>query len=166
MKVATRRSRHRDGGASSAVEVSIVMPCLNEAETLARCIQKAQRAIEKSELSAEIVIADNGSTDGSPVIARELGARVVEVTRKGYGNALIGGIEAANGEFVIMGDADDSYDFGAIDPFIARLRAGDDLVVGNRFDGGIEAGAMPWSHRWLGNPVLTRIGKVFFHSPV
>src|SRR4029077_18519220 len=108
MKVATtRRSRRSDVGASSSVEVSIVMPCLNEAETLARCIQEAQRAIEKGDLSGEIVIADNGSTDASPVIARELGARVVEVSRKGYGNALIGGVEAAAGKFVIMGDADD-----------------------------------------------------------
>ncbi len=142
------------------------MPCLNEAETLARCIQKAQRAIEAGHLDAEVIVADNGSTDGSVMIARELGARVVDVPRKGYGNALIGGIEAAGGEFVVMGDADDSYDFGAISPFIEQLRAGADLVVGNRFAGGIEPGAMPWSHRWLGNPVLTRIGRVFFHTPV
>ena len=142
------------------------MPCLNEAETLASCIQKAQRAIAHAGLEAEIIVADNGSTDGSVVIARELGARVVEVSRKGYGSALLGGIEAAQGELVVMGDADDSYDFGAIGPFIAELRAGADLVVGNRFSGGIEPGAMPWSHRWLGNPVLTRIGRVFFHTPV
>ncbi len=140
----------------AALEVSIVMPCLNEAETIARCIQKAQRA----------AVADNGSTDGSAVIARELGARVVDVARKGYGAALIGGIEAANGEFVVMGDADDSYDFGEIGPFIERLRAGDDLVVGNRFAGGIEPGAMPWLHRWLGNPVLSRITRTFFHARV
>ncbi len=142
------------------------MPCLNEAETLARCIQKAQRAIDAEHLDAEIIVADNGSTDGSVMIARELGARVVDVPRKGYGNALIGGIQAAGGEFVVMGDADDSYDFGAIGPFIGQLRSGVDLVVGNRFSGGIEPGAMPWSHRWLGNPGLTRIGRVFFHTPV
>ena len=166
MKVAPRRAPRPGGRARTSVEVSIVMPCLNEAETLATCIQKAQRAIEHAGLEAEIIVADNGSTDGSVVIARELGARVVEVSRKGYGSALLGGIEAAQGELVVMGDADDSYDFGAIGPFIAELRAGADLVVGNRFSGGIEPGAMPWSHRWLGNPVLTRIGRVFFHTPV
>ena len=166
MKVAPRRAHRPGGGARTSVEVSIVMPCLNEAETLASCIQKAQRAIAHAGLEAEIIVADNGSTDGSVVIARELGARVVEVSRKGYGSALLGGIEAAQGELVVMGDADDSYDFGAIGPFIAELRAGADLVVGNRFSGGIEPGAMPWSHRWLGNPVLTRIGRVFFHTPV
>ncbi len=149
-----------------AVEVSIVMPCLNEAETLATCIQKAQRAIDRDGLAAEIIVADNGSTDGSQVVARELGARVVPVERKGYGSALIGGIGAARGRFVIMGDADDSYDFTAIAPLIDKLRAGSDLVVGNRFMGGIEAGAMPWSHRWVGNPVLTLISRIFFHTPV
>jgi glycosyltransferase involved in cell wall biosynthesis len=165
VKVAPRRSRHHETRAAS-LEVSIVMPCLNEAETLARCIQAAQRALEKGGFAGEVIVADNGSTDGSVVIARELGARVVEVTRRGYGNALIGGIKAAEGEFVVMGDADASYDFGAIGPFLERLRAGDDLVVGNRFAGGIEPGAMPWSHRWLGNPVLTRLSGLFFHTPV
>jgi glycosyltransferase involved in cell wall biosynthesis len=164
MKVAPQRPRRST--LPAALEVSIVIPCLNEAETLARCIQKAQRALEAEGLEGEIIVADNGSTDGSAVIARELGARVVEVPRKGYGNALIGGIGAAGGTFVIMGDADDSYDFGAIGPFIEKLRAGADLVVGNRFLGGIEPGAMPWSHRWLGNPALTRIGRIFFHARV
>jgi glycosyltransferase involved in cell wall biosynthesis len=149
-----------------AVEVSIVMPCLNEAETLASCIQKAQNAIEKDGLAAEIIVADNGSTDGSQVIAKELGVRVVPIDRKGYGSALIGGINAASGRFVIMGDADDSYDFTAIAPLIDKLHEGYDLVVGNRFRGGIESGAMPWSHRWVGNPVLTFISRVFFHTPV
>jgi glycosyltransferase involved in cell wall biosynthesis len=148
------------------VEVSIVMPCLNEAETLATCIQKAQLAIERGDLTAEIIVADNGSTDGSQVIANELGARVVPVEKKGYGSALIGGINAARGRFVIMGDADDSYDFTAIEPMIEKLRGGCDLVVGNRFAGGIEPGAMPWSHRWIGNPVLSLISRVFFHTPV
>ncbi len=142
------------------------MPCLNEAETLATCIQKAQQAIERGGLAAEIIVADNGSTDGSQVIAKELGARVVPVARKGYGSALIGGINAARGRFVIMGDADDSYDFTAIAPLIEKLRDGCDLVVGNRFMGGIEPGAMPWSHRWVGNPVLTLISRIFFHTPV
>jgi len=143
-----------------------VMPCLNEAETLATCIQKAQQAIRKDGLSAEIIVADNGSTDGSQLIATELGARLVPVKRKGYGSALIGGIDAAHGELVIMGDADDSYDFTAIAPLIAKLREGCDLVVGNRFLGGIQPGAMPWSHRWIGNPILTLISRVFFHTPV
>ena len=166
MKVAPGNARSAEAGAPTGLELSIVMPCLNEAETLASCIRKAQAVIEAADLAAEVIVADNGSTDGSQLIARELGARVVEVTRKGYGNALISGIEAAHGKFVVMGDADDSYDFGAIAPFLERLRAGDDLVVGNRFAGGIEPGAMPWSHRWLGNPVLTRIGRIFFHAPV
>src|SRR6267378_2635577 len=166
MSVAQRSPKHQAEPSLRAVEVSIVMPCLNEAETLGACIQKAQSAIEKDGLSAEIIVADNGSTDGSQAIANELGARLIPVERKGYGSALIGGIQAARGEFVIMGDADDSYDFTAIAPLIARLRDGCDLVVGNRFLGGIEPGAMPWSHRWIGNPVLTFISRVFFHTPV
>jgi glycosyltransferase involved in cell wall biosynthesis len=166
MSVAQRTLKRVASPSTSPVEVSIVMPCLNEAETLAACIQKAQSAIEKDGLSAEIIVADNGSTDGSQAIAKELGARLIPVARKGYGSALIGGIEAARGEFVIMGDADDSYDFTAIAPLIARLHDGCDLVVGNRFLGGIEPGAMPWTHRWIGNPVLTFISRVFFHTPV
>jgi glycosyltransferase involved in cell wall biosynthesis len=164
--VAQRSPKRHESSAPEAVEVSIVMPCLNEAETLAACIQKAQQAIERGGLAAEIIVADNGSTDGSQVIAKELGARVVPVARMGYGSALIGGINAARGRFVIMGDADDSYDFTAIAPLIDKLRDGCDLVVGNRFMGGIEAGAMPWSHRWVGNPVLTLISRIFFHTPV
>lgn len=166
MTVAQRSTRRRDPAHSEGVEVSIVMPCLNEAETLAACIEKAQRAIRRGGLTAEIVVADNGSHDGSQLIARELGARVVEVKRKGYGSALIGGIEAARGRFVVMGDADDSYDFAAVGPLVEKLREGYELVVGNRFQGGIEAGAMPWSHRWIGNPVLTRMSRIFFHAPV
>jgi glycosyltransferase involved in cell wall biosynthesis len=166
MSVAQRSPGQQAGASAQAIEVSIVMPCLNEAETLATCIQKAQQAIRKDGLSAEIIVADNGSTDGSQSIAAELGARVVPVKRKGYGSALIGGIDASLGEFVIMGDADDSYDFTAIAPLIAKLREGCDLVVGNRFLGGIAPGAMPWSHRWIGNPVLTLISRIFFHTPV
>ncbi|HXI95494.1 MAG TPA: glycosyltransferase family 2 protein, partial [Candidatus Acidoferrum sp.] len=166
MTVAQRAPKRLDASASEPIEVSIVMPCLDEAETLATCIQKAQQAIESGGLAAEIIVADNGSTDGSQVIAKELGARVVPVAKKGYGSALIGGIDAARGRFVIMGDADDSYDFTAIAPLIEKLRDGCDLVVGNRFMGGIEPGAMPWSHRWVGNPVLTLISRIFFHTPV
>src|SRR5947209_4900753 len=165
MKLAQGPTRGRDD-ARAAVEVSIVMPCLDEVETLATCIARAREAIEKGGYAAEIIVADNGSSDGSQLIARELGARVVEVQRKGYGSALIGGIDAAQGRYVVMGDADASYDFAAIGPLIAKLREGYDLVVGNRFLGGIEAGAMPWSHRWFGNPVLTRISRIFFHAPV
>src|SRR5207244_1059394 len=142
------------------------MPCLNEVETLATCIQKARLAIDRLGLKAEIVVADNGSTDGSQELARELGARVVDVVRKGYGSALIGGIDATRGELVIMGDADDSYDFSAIGPLVDRLREVHDLVMGNRFASEIKQGAMVWSHRWVGNPVLTAISRLFFHTPV
>ena len=165
MSVAQRAAKS-EPTPSTAIDVSIVMPCLNEAETLAKCIAHAQTAVASGGLAAEIIVADNGSTDGSQSIARKLGARVVDVSRKGYGSALIGGIDAAQGRFVVMGDADDSYDFEAIGPLIDKLREGYDLVVGNRFLGGIEPGAMPWSHRWLGNPVLTLISRVFFHAPV
>jgi len=149
-----------------AIELSILMPCLNEAETLAICIDKAQAYLERSGIVGEVVIADNGSTDGSQEIAEAHGARVVPVADKGYGAALLGGIAAAHGTYVIMGDADDSYDFSNLDPFVERLRAGDDLVMGNRFLGGIEPGAMPPLHKYLGNPVLSTIGKVFFRSPI
>jgi glycosyltransferase involved in cell wall biosynthesis len=147
------------------VELSIVMPCLNEAETLASCIEKATQSLQANGISGEIIIADNGSTDGSQEIARALGARVVPVQEKGYGSALMAGIAAARGDFVIMGDADDSYDFANLQPFISSLRAGYDLVMGNRFAGGIRPGAMPALHRYLGNPVLTSIGRLFFRSP-
>ena len=148
-----------------APEVSIVMPCLNEAETLATCIQKAQQCLEELDCAGEIIVADNGSTDGSQEIAATLGARVVHVEAKGYGSALMGGIAAARGRYVIMGDADDSYDFEHLGPFIDKLRAGHELVMGNRFKGGIKPGAMPLLHRYLGNPVLSAIGRLFFHSP-
>ncbi len=166
MSVAESARPRDDRTAPTAVEISIVMPCLNEVETLATCIEKARRAIETEGLAAEIIVADNGSTDGSQDLARELDVRVVEVARKGYGSALIGGIDAARGKYVIMGDADDSYDFSAIKPLVDRLREGYDLVMGNRFAGGIEPGAMVWSHRWVGNPMLTAISRLFFHTPV
>ena len=157
----TEEPLERDG-----VEVSIVMPCLNEAESLGVCIEKARDALQALGISGEVIVADNGSSDGSQAIARGLGARVVDVEAKGYGSALLGGISAACGGFVIMGDADDSYDFTAIGPFVEKLRQGYDLVMGNRFAGGILPGAMPALHRYLGNPVLSRVGRLFFRSPV
>ena len=148
------------------IEVSIVMPCLNEEESIRQCIAMAQEGLERAGAVGEIVIADNGSTDGSQEIARGLGARVVDVPAKGYGAALMGGFEAAHGRYVIMGDADGSYDFGHIEAFVERLRAGDDLVMGNRFRGGIEDGAMPFLHRYLGNPVLSFVGRLLFPSAI
>lgn len=153
----------------SELEVSIVMPCLNEAETLQGCIRKAQHSIRRHDLRAEIIVADNGSTDGSREIAQANGARLVPVKAKGYGAALAGGIEAAQGRYIIMGDADDSYDFSRIFPFIEKLREGHDLVMGCRLPSGggtVVPGAMPWKHRWIGNPVLTGIGRLFFRSPI
>jgi glycosyltransferase involved in cell wall biosynthesis len=154
------------GAAEPTLELTILMPCLNEAETLARCIRKARASIERLQLRAEVVIADNGSTDGSQAIATTEGARVVNVPVRGYGAALYYGTLAARGRYVIMGDADDSYDFSRIDPFVEELRKGRDLVMGNRFRGGIRPGAMPWKNRYIGNPILSSIGKVFFRSPV
>lgn len=150
-------------------EVTILMPCLNEAETLETCIGRAQQAIQAHELRAEIIVADNGSTDGSREIAERCGARVVPVAERGYGAALLGGIAAARGDYIIMGDADDSYDFAAIYPFVEKLREGYDLVMGCRFPSGggtVEPGAMPWLHRWMGNPILSGIGRLFFLCPV
>jgi glycosyltransferase involved in cell wall biosynthesis len=147
-------------------EVSVVMPCLNEAQTVRTCIEKARRSLEQHGVLHEIIIADNGSTDDSARIATDAGARVVHVAEKGYGAALSAGIAAARGTFVIMGDADDSYDFAHLMPFVEKLRSGADLVMGNRFAGRIEPGAMPWKHRWIGNPALTGIGRLLFHSPV
>lgn len=144
-------------------ELTILMPCLDEAETLATCINKASEFLSQGGISGEILVADNGSTDGSQKIAQSLGARVVSVLSRGYGAALLGGIGAARGRYVIMGDADDSYDFSKLSPFLDQLRKGADLVMGNRFKGGIKRGAMPFLHRYLGNPVLTMIGRSFFH---
>ncbi len=148
------------------MELTVVMPCLNEAETVATCVRKAVQFIADRGIAGEVVVADNGSTDGSQRLAEEAGARVVAVADKGYGNALMGGILAARGEYVIMGDADDSYDFASLMPFITELRGGADLVMGNRFKGGIAPGAMPALHRYLGNPLLSFVGRLFFRSPV
>jgi glycosyltransferase involved in cell wall biosynthesis len=142
------------------------MPCLNEAETLATCIRKARAFLAKHEISGEVVVADNGSTDGSQTIARSCGARVVDVSTRGYGAALYHGSLGARGRYVIMGDSDDSYDFSDLQAFVDELRAGCDLVMGNRFAGGIKPGAMPWKNRWIGNPILSTIGRLFFHCPV
>jgi glycosyltransferase involved in cell wall biosynthesis len=146
------------------VEVSVVLPCLNEAETLETCIRKAQQTMREAGISGEVIVADNGSTDGSPEIGEGLGARVVHVLAKGYGSALMGGIAAASGKYIVMGDADASYDFGHIPRFIEALRNGADLVMGNRFRGGIQKGAMPPLHQYFGNPALTWMGRLFFRS--
>jgi hypothetical protein len=148
------------------IEVSIVMPCLNEAKTVGVCAAKAKATLERLGVKGEVVVADNGSTDGSQDIATAHGARVIHAQRRGYGSALQAGIEAARGKFIIMGDADDSYDFTNLEPFIERLRGGDDLVMGNRFKGGIKPGAMPWLHKYVGNPVLTGILNLFFRTPI
>ncbi|MBQ9438290.1 MAG: glycosyltransferase family 2 protein [Lachnospiraceae bacterium] len=147
-------------------ELTILMPCLNEAETLQTCIEKAQAFLSDSGIQGEILIADNGSDDGSQDIARRLGARVADIAERGYGAALIGGTKAAAGKYVIMGDADDSYDFLHLAPFVDKLREGYDLVMGNRFKGGIAKGAMPPLHKYLGNPVLSFIGRLFYSSDI
>ncbi|MBV6396701.1 MAG: hypothetical protein HFACDABA_02301 [Anaerolineales bacterium] len=151
---------------TTSPRLTILMPCLNEAETIAACIRKAQSFLAASGLSGEILIADNGSTDASVEIAETAGARVVRVAEKGYGGALLGGIRAARGEWIIMGDADDSYDFSALGPFVEALAQGADLVMGNRFAGGIRPGAMPFLHQYLGNPLLSGLARLFFHSDI
>ncbi|HYV34646.1 MAG TPA: glycosyltransferase family 2 protein [Gemmataceae bacterium] len=151
---------------TSTLEVTVVMPCLNEARTVGTCVAKAVTALRCLGVDGEVIVADNGSTDGSQDIARSHGARVVHADRRGYGAALQAGIAAAKGKFIIMGDADDSYDFTALEPFIENLRAGDDLVMGNRFKGGIKPGAMPWHHKYIGNPILSGILNLFFHTPI
>jgi hypothetical protein len=148
------------------VELTVVMPCLNEAETVATCVRKAIGFLADSGISGEVLIADNGSTDGSQQLAEDAGARVVPISDKGYGNALMGGIVAARGKYVIMGDADDSYDFTNLMPFVNELRKGADLVMGNRFRGGVAPGAMPPLHKYLGNPVLSFVGRLFFRSKI
>ncbi len=153
----------RDG---ESLELSVVMPCLNEATTVGACVKKAVDALERNGIRGEVIVADNGSTDGSQQLAKDFGARVVPVERRGYGSALHGGIAAARGRFVLMGDADDTYDFSQLGEFVGKLREGYDLVMGNRFRGAILPGAMPPLHRYLGNPVLTGLGRLFFKSPV
>lgn len=150
----------------SALELTVLMPCLDEAETVATCVTQAIGWMERHGVEGEVLVADNGSTDGSQALAAAAGARVIDVPAKGYGAALRAGIAAARGRFVIMGDADDSYDFTALEPFLAELRGGADLVLGNRFRGGIEKGAMPFLHRYIGNPVLSFVGRLFFRVPV
>ena len=151
---------------SATPELSVVMPCLNESLTLGTCIRKAQAAIERLGIRGEVIVADNGSTDGSQALAEELGARVVPIESRGYGSALRGGIAAARGRYVIMGDSDDSYDFTQLGDFIAKLDEGYDLVMGNRFQGEFRQGAMPFLHRYLGNPVLSGLGRLFFGCAV
>lgn len=147
-------------------ELTILMPCLNEARTVALCVRKARDYLDRSNIAGEVVVADNGSSDGSQALAEAAGARVVAVSERGYGAALLGGIAAARGSFVVMGDADDSYDFTNLDLFVQKLRAGAVLVMGNRFKGGIERGAMPLLHRYLGTPVISFIGRLFFKLKV
>jgi glycosyltransferase involved in cell wall biosynthesis len=147
------------------LELSIVLPCLNEEKTVGVCIQKAQGFLEKYNVPGEVIIADNGSSDCSVEIAESLGAHVVYITERGYGNALRGGFAAARGNYILMADADDSYDLENLMPFLEKLRDGYDLVMGNRFKGGIKPGAMPWHHQYIGNPILSFIGRLFFHSP-
>jgi len=154
---------------TTAIELTVVLPCLNEADTLASCIEKAQSALSASNIVGEIIVADNGSSDGSPAIASRMGARVVHVEAKGYGNALMGGIAAARGTYVIMGDADDSYDFREIPKFLERLRQGYDLVQGCRLPAGggtIMTGAMPFLHRWWGNPMFSLMAQRWFYAPI
>ena len=148
------------------IELTILMPCLNEGETIQACVRKAKDYIESRGIRGEVLIADNGSTDGSQLLAERCGARVVDIPARGYGAALLGGIQAARGTYIVMGDADDSYDFTALDPFMKKLRDGDELVMGNRFLGGIQPDAMPALHKYLGNPVLTGIGRLLFKSPL
>jgi glycosyltransferase involved in cell wall biosynthesis len=147
------------------MQLTILMPCLNEAETLALCINKANAWASHSGIQTEVLIADNGSNDGSQTIAESLGARVIFVRQRGYGSALFHGCMAAKGEWIIMGDSDDSYDFSNLDPFIQKLRESFDLVMGNRFSGGIASGAMPWKNRYIGNPILTWVGRLLFKCP-
>lgn len=154
-----------ESGSPGHLELSVVLPCLNEERTVGQCVKQALGFIKSSRVSGEVIVADNGSSDCSQEVAVKSGARVVCVEEKGYGSAVRGGIEAALGTYVIMADADESYDLDHLMPFLEKLRAGYDLVMGNRFKGGIAPGAMPWHHRYIGNPVLSFIGRLFFHSP-
>jgi glycosyltransferase involved in cell wall biosynthesis len=161
----TQAASHSERDRES-LELSVVMPCLNEAATVGVCVKKAIDALERHGIRGEVIVADNGSTDGSQQLAADFGASVVNVEQRGYGSALQAGIAAAHGQFVLMGDADDTYDFSQLGEFVGKLREGYDLVMGNRFRGTILPGAMPPLHRYLGNPVLTGLGRLFFKSPV
>ena len=163
--MATASSKPTQESETCPVELSVVMPCLNEAETLSECIEKVGRVLCQHRIAGEIIVADNGSTDGSSDIAARMGARVVRVKEKGYGNALRGGTASARGKYVITVDADNSHDLAEIPTFLNKLQSGYDLVIGNRFTGGIQPGAMPPLHRYFGSPVLTRVGQLFFRSP-
>ena len=156
----------REDPGRSTCELTILLPCLNEAETVGSCVRKARQYLDVRRIDGEVLVADNGSSDGSQRLAADSGARVIQVAQRGYGSALRGGIAAARGRYVIMGDADDSYDFSDLDAFVEKLRSGYELVMGNRFQGGIKPGAMPWSHRFLGNPVLSFVGRLFYKSPI
>jgi glycosyltransferase involved in cell wall biosynthesis len=160
-----RRPQMDDAGIAD-IEVSVVIPCLDEAETVGDCVEAAKAGIASCGVVGEVIVADNGSSDGSRAVANQHGATVVAVSRRGYGSALRGGIDAARGRFIVMGDADASYDLSSITPFVRALREGNDLVLGNRFKGGIEKGAMPWLNRWIGNPLLSWMGRLFFRTSV
>jgi hypothetical protein len=166
MSTTSRSVRLLDLSENLSVELTILMPCLNEAETIATCVRKASNFLLRSGINGEVIVVDNGSTDGSPDLALASGAQVVSIADKGYGNALIGGIRAAQGRFVIMADADDSYDFLELDLLVESLRSGNMMVIGNRFRGGIRAGAMPLLHRFIGSPLLSLIGRMFFSSAI
>lgn len=148
------------------IEVSIVMPCLNEQETLGICIEKAQRTLKSLAIQGEVVIADNDSTDNSVAIAKRLGARAVHQPLRGYGAAYLTGFAAAQGKFIVMGDADDTYDFTDLERFIIPLRQGYDLVIGNRFKGEMLPGAMPWTRRYIGNPILSGMLRWLFGTSI
>lgn len=152
-------------GKNNKIELSIVLPCLNEEKTVGNCVAQARSFLEMSEVNGEVIVADNGSTDRSIKVAKKSGARVVHVTSMGYGSALMGGIKSAKGKYIIMADADESYDLVNLMPFVEKLRAGYDLVMGNRFKGGIKKGAMPWHHKYIGNPILSFVGQLFFKTP-
>ena len=162
----TRSDLPAPTSARRSVELTILMPCLDEAATVATCIDKAQGFLSRTGIEGEILVADNGSSDGSRELARKAGARVVHIPQRGYGNALLGGIEAARGRFVIMADADGSYDLSQLDEFVAALRAGNTMVIGHRFRGGIRPGAMPFLHRYLGNPLLSFAGRLLFSTGI